>query len=61
VDKELRNKLIEKAKRVLGTETELTKIKPWNPNKIKRATNWFSGDERVKDTISNYYKPTLFI
>ncbi|WP_088105431.1 hypothetical protein [Halalkalibacter urbisdiaboli] len=55
-EKKLRDKLIKKARRILATETEITRVKPWNPNKIRRATNWFSSDDRVKRTIADYYK-----
>jgi len=48
--------MIEKAKRILESEPdENFKIKPWTPNHITKASDWFAGDKRVQETIARYY------
>ena len=46
-----------KARSILNSnsEVELT-VKPWNPGKIKRSSQWFGNNERVQEIISNFYK-----
>lgn len=46
-----------KARTILysNTEVDLT-VKPWNPGKIKRSSQWFGNNKKVQEIISNYYK-----
>lgn len=60
MDLEYRKKLKRyayKASSILNSNSEVDlTVKPWNPDKIKRSSQWFGNNERVQEIISNFYK-----
>jgi hypothetical protein len=56
MDFEDKMRLINKAKQILNpAEPSNLRVKPWSPDKITRARNWFGSSDRVQQIISNHY------